>query len=241
MTRPVFPIAFAHRGARAHAPENTLEAFVLARRLGAPGLESDVWLTSDGEPVLDHDGIVKVALRRRAIREVTRRQLPSYVPSLSDLYTECGTAYDLSLDLKDAEALEPVLRVARSFGAAQRLWLCDHEWERLARARHLADDAKLIDSTRLKRLKDGPERRAADLFNAGIDGLNMHYSDWNGGLVALCHRFDLAAFGWDAQHERILRDLVGMDIDAVYCDDVERMMAVMAPRIGNEPFDPATG
>src|SRR5262249_9005601 len=32
------PIAFAHRGARAHAPENTIEAFRLALRLGATGL-----------------------------------------------------------------------------------------------------------------------------------------------------------------------------------------------------------
>ena len=47
------PIAFAHRGARAHAPENTLEAFALGLRLGATGLESDVWLTADGIAVLD--------------------------------------------------------------------------------------------------------------------------------------------------------------------------------------------
>ncbi|MDQ3575194.1 MAG: glycerophosphodiester phosphodiesterase, partial [Actinomycetota bacterium] len=38
------PIAFAHRGARAHAPENTLQAFRLALELGSTGLESDVWL-----------------------------------------------------------------------------------------------------------------------------------------------------------------------------------------------------
>src|SRR6185436_7833703 len=49
------PIGFAHRGARAHAPENTLDAFALALRLGATGLETDLWLTADGIPVLDHD------------------------------------------------------------------------------------------------------------------------------------------------------------------------------------------
>ncbi|HKY78076.1 MAG TPA: glycerophosphodiester phosphodiesterase family protein, partial [Acidimicrobiia bacterium] len=38
------PIGFAHRGARAQAPENTLEAFALALRLGATGLESDAWV-----------------------------------------------------------------------------------------------------------------------------------------------------------------------------------------------------
>jgi glycerophosphoryl diester phosphodiesterase len=64
------PIAFAHRGARAHARENTLDAFALALRLGATGLESDVWLTADGVPVLDHDGVVRTgrAGRRRPLR-----------------------------------------------------------------------------------------------------------------------------------------------------------------------------
>jgi glycerophosphoryl diester phosphodiesterase len=70
------PIGFAHRGARADAPENTLEAFTLARRLGAPGLESDVWITADGEAVLDHDGVVRVGVRRRQIAELRRRDLP---------------------------------------------------------------------------------------------------------------------------------------------------------------------
>ena len=64
------PIAFAHRGAKAHAPENTIEAFTLALRLGATGLESDVWLTSDGVPVLDHDGVVRARLRSRPIATV---------------------------------------------------------------------------------------------------------------------------------------------------------------------------
>lgn len=34
------PITFAHRGARAHAPENTIEAFRLALKLGLLGLRA---------------------------------------------------------------------------------------------------------------------------------------------------------------------------------------------------------
>src|SRR5689334_15712373 len=79
------PIAFAHRGARAHAPENTLEAFHLAQRLGATGLESDVWLTADGVAVLDHDGIVGGRLRRTPINKVQRADLPTSIPTLADL------------------------------------------------------------------------------------------------------------------------------------------------------------
>lgn len=45
----------AHRGARAFAPENTLEAIAKARRAGADMVELDVQLSSDGVPVVFHD------------------------------------------------------------------------------------------------------------------------------------------------------------------------------------------
>lgn len=230
--RRIPPIAFAHRGARAHAPENTLEAFTLALRLGATGLESDVWCSADGEAVLDHDGIVKTGMRRRAINEVPRRKLPSHIPSLAELYDTCGTTFELSLDVKDPKAYDATVAVARSFGdeAVSRLWLCDPDWNRLASVRASCPDAKLVDSTRLKRLTEGTERRGAALSAAGIDAINMHVSDWSLGLTTLFHRFSLYVFGWDAQHERLLRDLQGMEIDGVYCDDVERMMSVIGPR-----------
>ena len=64
------PLLFAHRGARAYAPENTIEAFELALRLGATGLETDVWRTADGTVVLDHDGLHRRWLPRRWIREL---------------------------------------------------------------------------------------------------------------------------------------------------------------------------
>jgi glycerophosphoryl diester phosphodiesterase len=37
----------------------------------------------------------------------------------------------------------------------------------------------------------------------------------------------LKCFGWDAQHERVLRELITMRIDGVYCDDPDRMMSVL--------------
>jgi glycerophosphoryl diester phosphodiesterase len=53
-----WPANFAHRGAAARAPENTLEAFRLAVEAGAGGLELDVHLTRDGEVVVIHDATV---------------------------------------------------------------------------------------------------------------------------------------------------------------------------------------
>ena len=220
------PYAFAHRGASAHAPENTLEAFSLALRLGATGLESDVWLTADGEAVLDHDGVVGGRLRRQAVRTRSRAELPPHIPTLADLYAACGTDVQVSLDVKDPDAFDAVIAVARAAGgdALRRLCLCHPRWEQLVEWRGRCDEVRLVDSTRLDRLKGGPERRAATLAAKGIDAVNMHHLDWTGGLTTLFHRFGVLAFGWDAQSPRVLGELIDAGIDGVYSDHVDRMV-----------------
>jgi glycerophosphoryl diester phosphodiesterase len=223
------PISFAHRGASAHAPENTIEAFELGLRLGATGLESDVWVTADGEAVLDHDGVAGARLRRRRIATVERAALPAHVPTLDELYATCGTAMHLSLDVKDPAAFDRVIAVARAAGggALERLWLCHPDWRQVAEWRSACADVRLVDSTRVGRIREGVERRAATLADKGIDALNMHRLDWTGGTTTLVHRFGVRAFGWDAQNERVLGELVDMGIDAVYSDHVDRMVGVV--------------
>lgn len=51
----VKPVIIAHRGASKLAPENTMEAFNKALRLGAGGIELDVHLSSDGHLMVTHD------------------------------------------------------------------------------------------------------------------------------------------------------------------------------------------
>lgn len=223
------PILFAHRGGAAHAPENTIPAFATALRLGATGIESDVWLTADGVPVLDHRG----AVRRRKlapaqpISALKRSELPDHVPSLADLYAECGSGYQLSLDVKDPAAAGPAVAEARNAGAEERLWLCHPDHEQVATWRHLSPGVRLVDSTRLRRMREGPERRAARLADAGIDAVNMHATDWTGGLTTLFHRFRRLTLGWDAHFERVVLSLLAMGIDGVYGDHVDRMVDAM--------------
>lgn len=223
------PIGFAHRGARANAPENTLEAFRLAVRLGATGLESDVWLTSDGEAVLDHDGVVRRGLRRRPIASIARSELPAHIPTLAELYASVGTDLEISLDVKDPAAFDRVVEVARAAGghALDHLWLCHHRWTQVAAWRATCAEVHLVDSTFVGRMSDGPEQRAAALSDAGIDAVNLHHTEWNGGLTALFHRFGVLCFGWDAQHPRTLDGLLDVGIDAVYSDHVDRMVEAL--------------
>ncbi|MFK7916850.1 MAG: glycerophosphodiester phosphodiesterase [Ilumatobacter sp.] len=228
------PIAFAHRGARAHAPENTLESFSLALRLGATGLESDVWVTADGVAVLDHDGVVRRGLRRRAIGDCQRDELPEHIPSLEEFYATCGSDFDFSLDIKDPAAYGPTAEVTRRQGpdVAGRTWLCDPDLDRLVGRRDELSDFRLVHSTRLGRLKVSPELHAAQLAHAGIDVMNMHHTDWNGGLVVLFHRFDVLTFSWDLQFEHALETAVRMGVDAVYSDHTDTMMDVLRREVG---------
>jgi len=48
-------ILVGHRGAAAHAPENTMESFRLAAEMGADAIELDVHLTADGQLAVIHD------------------------------------------------------------------------------------------------------------------------------------------------------------------------------------------
>ena len=224
------PILFAHRGARAHARENTIESFALGLRLGATGLESDVWITSDGVAVLDHDGGFRTGRRKRSIPDCPASSLPTHIPTLEDLFRECGTAFHLSLDLKQdgigPAVIDTVRRAAPDL--LPRLWLCHPGVEELATLRPHDPTVKLVNSTRLSRMSRGPERRAATLADLGIDAVNMHHTDWTGGLSALFHRFERIAFGWDMQFDYVIRPAIRMGLDGVFSDHVDVMVDALA-------------
>ncbi len=223
------PITFAHRGARAEEPENTLAAFRRALELGAGGLETDAWLSADGQVVLVHDDVVRRGLRRMRVTRTAADQLARHgVPRLADLYDELGTDYELSIDVKDRAAAGPILDLAEARAATERLWLCSPS------ARFLRDlreqnraGAHLVHSTDRRHLSQPLERHAADLASDGIAVMNMHHREWTAGLVTLFHRFEVGAFAWDVQEARHIRAVLAMGIDAVYSDHVDRMVATV--------------
>jgi glycerophosphoryl diester phosphodiesterase len=228
----VAPITFAHRGARLLQPENTIPAFRAALEAGARGLETDAWLSVDGEVVLTHDvrvggplfGLWKLRVSHASAARLARHG----VPQLTELFAELGSAYDLSIDIKNPDAAQPIIDIVRRVGDPARTWLCSPHLDELRALRADATDVRLVHSTPRRRLPDSLERHAADLAAAGLDAMNLRHSEWTKGLVALFHRFDLRAFAWDVQEVRHLRAMLEIGIDAVYCDHVERMVATVA-------------
>ena len=106
---------FAHRGASAYAPENTMEAFELAAKQGADGIELDVHVTKYGEVVVTHDEkIDRVSNGSGFIKDMTLRELKrlsfhnhmeSYVgagiPTLREVLEYVSTTnMDVNIELK---------------------------------------------------------------------------------------------------------------------------------------------
>lgn len=146
------PIAFAHRGGAAEAPENTIEAFTHAAELGYRYLETDAQLSADGIPVAFHDDrIDRVSAREGALNELTWDQLSELV-----IHPEAGggrlaTIEQLladfpdmrfNIDLKTAEVVDPVLEVLVAADALDRVCIASFVDRRLAAARdRLGHDA----------------------------------------------------------------------------------------------------
>ncbi|MCK9899722.1 glycerophosphodiester phosphodiesterase [Parafrankia colletiae] len=245
-------IGFAHRGSPGRLQrENTLPAFRRALAAGANGLESDVWLTADGVPVLRHDAALgPPGPRRRRVTGLRREALPEWIPSLAELYQDVGWGYDLSLDLKGhpagmstTDAVNAALAAARAAGgtaAVTRLWLCGPLSE-LRAWRRIDSDVRLVNSTSAAEVArhGGGAAYAAVLRAAGVDALNLRAREWvpaRAAIVADLHAAGVAAFGWDAQSTATLRRLRGYGLDGLYSDRLQRLVDVTtAPPMPQEP------
>lgn len=228
-------LTLAQHGASAHEPPSSLEAFELALRLGASGVAGGVWLTRDGTPVVHHDGYLRRRLRRVPLRQLADDDLPGEVVHLSQLLAHLDVPFDLALDLESPDAVAPVLDAVRTCedrtGTAMvdRLWLRHGDWEALAAVRGAHSHVHLVNSSRLAQMADGPERRAAQLGSAGIDAVQMPYADWKGGLVVLFARFEVLSFASQAEHTRMIEDLMAMDVDAISSTHADRLADARPP------------
>ena len=140
------PLAFAHRGGAAHAPENSWRAFEHAVRLGYRYLETDLQATSDGVLVAFHDRTLdRVTDRQGRVSRFSHAELSGAriggtepIPRLEDLL---GAWPDVrfNLDVKDASAIAPLPEVLRRTNAWDRVCVVSFSASRLRATRRALD------------------------------------------------------------------------------------------------------
>jgi glycerophosphoryl diester phosphodiesterase len=117
------PLILGHRGVRGRL-ENTLPSFERALKY-ADGVEFDVRLTGDGKLVTHHDGGFYsngafYPLKNLTFVEMRRlHPMGRMIPRVEDVFTRLHGAV-FNADVKEAGAVEPLLREAERYGALER-------------------------------------------------------------------------------------------------------------------------
>lgn len=223
------PLLLADGGASAQLAAHSKEALEVGARLGATGCVSIPWLTVDRQVVLSPNGSVRRRARRITIASVTRAELPELV-ELGEVMESDVDLGAVVLHVTDERVARAALEVAVSTGSADRLWLRSplevvEEWP------HDIDRARVVDHVRSADLRGSAEQRATRLRNVGMCGISMPRDDWTGGLIATFHRFGREAWATGARHERMIRELLEMGVDAVASEHPDRL----ADAVGDLP------
>jgi len=136
------PLAFAHRGGAAHAPENTWRAFEHAARLGYEYIETDAQATADGVLVAFHDRTLdRVTGQPGRVSRLTLKDLAGArvggtepIPVLEDVLAAWPDVR-FNIDLKDTPAVAPLAGVLRRTNAWDRVCVVSFSASRLRAAR----------------------------------------------------------------------------------------------------------
>lgn len=213
----------AHRGASAAAPENTVEAFLLARELGADMVELDARRTLDGQIVVHHDAHLPDG---RAVVEVDHADLPPDVCDLTDALDACaGMAVNIEIknwpadvDYDDTELVaDAVARLVAERSMHDRVLVSCFHYPTIEHVRSL-DPA--IATAFLHLTMDRPwAELAAEVAAAGHTALHPWDPAVDRELVQAARAEGLAVNVWTVDDPSRMAELVALGVDGI-CTNV---------------------
>jgi glycerophosphoryl diester phosphodiesterase len=243
-----------HRGAAAHAPENTIASLERGAREGADDVEFDVQRTADGVPVLLHDDTLDRTtrgsgpLRAQPWAAVSRLDAgnwfhPSFaterVPSLEAVCVWAAHAsVGLSVELKqpgpgeglplDDGLAASVVRLLRERGLLARALIHSFDHPTIARVLELAPEAVAA------LIYSGPnlaEPLAIAHTVPGISGVHVRWYSISRALCTAAHHEGLHvhAYGLPEPLDRdsVLR-MVDLGVDSLSADAPDALVALLA-------------
>lgn len=252
------PRLFAHRGASAVYPENTLPAFAAATAAGLAYLEMDVWATSDGVVVVHHDPTLqRLCGVSQPVSAVDFRTLQSYdagwgfsrdngttfpqrgqgivVPSLAAVLQHFPHAR-CNIEIKQAEPVIVANTVStiKETGAEQRVLLAAENDRTMAVIRRECGSIPTSLSF----------AEAAAFFDWLTHGCRAPYTppgvalqipvNWQGRRlvsresVAAAHAVGLEVHVWTVNDADQARELLDLGVDGIMGDIPELLLSVLS-------------
>ncbi len=211
-------MVYAHRGASADAPENTVAAFAEAVRQGADGVELDVRRTADGMLVVHHDASLPDG---RLVMDVAYADLPLHVATLTEALDACGELvvnveiknlpadpdHDASLGIADAVAAVLLGRPDPS-----RFLVSSFHLATIDRVRAVAPGL----STALLTSVDPPPLSGVVVAAArGHVAIHPYDLTVDEELVAAAHEAGLAVNVWTVDDPTRIRALAALGVDGI--------------------------
>lgn len=235
------PLTIAHRGASAHAAENTLAAFRVAAELGADMWEIDVQLTADGIGVISHDAdLARLTGRPERIADLSFAELRRLEPEIPSLTETIALAHDLDqslyVELKAAGS-GPVAWRALEMAGFTRAALGSFQVDEV---RHLANLACPYLLSVLVPLGADPFQRAetsgADIVHPCWErgGGDRPQDQLTSNLLAEAAARGLGLVLWHDERPDVLVDLVRLPVLGICTNQPELLVRLqpMAGRIG---------
>lgn len=227
-----------HRGARGHAPENTMPSFAKAVELGATMFELDIHLSKDGKLVVMHDPDVERTtngtgrIRELTWEEISRLDAGSWygsefagtrVPRLEEVFAAFGNLAEIDIEIKADEELyggivERLARLVTAKGLTDRVLISSFHTEYLREARTLLPEAQIGLIYRKPR-----ENVVAEAVKAGWQALHPHLDLVSREFVAEAHAHNLVVRGWNPNEIAPMRTLIESGVDGVGTDYPERL------------------
>lgn len=236
LTQVPHPFYFAHRGASAHAPENTLAAFELALKQGAPAIEFDVKLTADRRVVIHHDQtldrttngtgpISKQPLA--ALRELDAGSKFSTefrgekIPTLDEVFDSLGGKMFMNIELTNYASpfdglVDEVVRLVRKHGLEGQVLFSSFFPTNLTRAR------RLLPSVPRGQLflpgSSGWWQRLAAKFMT-LEAEHPFKEDVSAAVVHRAHAKNRRVYTWTVNDPAEMKSLRALGVDAIFTDD----------------------
>jgi len=239
------PMVFAHRGASALAPENTLSAFQLALDSGSHGIEFDVKLTGDGEVIIHHDQTLDRTtngsgdIRRFTLDQIKRLDAGSKfnpqfsgerIPTLRDLFELLGNKLILNIELTNYaspgdDLVVRVVSLVRQYHLQDSILFSSFLPGNLILARRLCPEVP----NGLLSLPGIPGwfSRSPLPFWVPREALHPHLGDATHKLVTRQHDKSCRVHVWTVNEEEDLRRMSKLGVDGIFTDDPARALRVL--------------
>lgn len=236
---------YAHRGANAVAPENTVPAFAAARRLGADGAECDVMVCATGELVVCHDErldrlagtpvavreLPLAALRKVAILADRFSGIRAGVPTLAEAVEAGGPDLLWNVELKVDRTTDALPLARKAAEEVARLGLAGRVLVSSFHPLALLGFRAAAPHIPTAFLWEAPERKHRDRFLASALGtLAVHPEAClvDGAAVERWHRLGKLVDVWTVDDPGEARRLAGLGVDGIITDVPDRILPAVA-------------